>query len=243
MLLMSINYSGCKEGEPTPPLLSPDDNYYPLVENSTTIFKVELLNAVSNYDSIGIHKIFVKGKSTISQTEYNVRHDSLFTNLLNSNGKSYLRKTERGVYSFIDTTGLTGFLPDTIKRLLTIDPEQILFSYPVQIGREWICYAVSLPGLSLIDFRAVMERKENVSFAANGVSQNLESLKIKYTLKLNIIGVDSTLLTQEYSGIGWYANDFGLVKYEGAQEILAAVSSAVYQLSGAFVKIRVSRIE
>lgn len=240
---MSVVYLGCKESEPTPPLLSPDDNYYPLVENSKTTFKVELLNALSTYDSIGAHKVFLSGKNTILQTEYSVRYDSLSTNLLNSNGKSYLRKTERGVYSFIDTTGLTGFLPDTIKRLLTIDPEQILFSYPVQNGREWICYSVSLPGLSLVDFRATMEKKENVSFAANGVPQNLESLKIKYTLKLNIIGVDSSLISQEYSGSGWYANNFGLVKYEGAQEILAAVSSAVYQLSGTFVKIRVSRIE
>ncbi len=242
-ILIAGIFIGCKEAEPTTPLLSTNENYYPIKEGDESNYKVEILNGTSSFDSIGVHKIYYKGKTTKLNTEYQIRFDSLSTNVANANGISYLRSSAKGVYGFADTSGLTLFLPDSIKRLLSIDAEQNLFSLPVQIGREWICYSVSLPFLSIVDFRASMIKKENVDFMVKGVPKNLEALKVNYSLKLNIIGIDSSITSQEFYGTGWFVNEFGMVKYEGAQEILSAVSSAVYQLPGSSVKVRVQRID
>ncbi len=136
---------------------------------------------------------------------------------------SFFRKTDAGIYYYLDTTGFSENLPPEYVSYipyLKIDQEMLLFSTPLQDGKNWPVFKVNLEEgitVTVVDVEAKFLGKENIALNLNSGTITREAAKIEYSFSLiNPI----TQSRQTVTADGWFVADIGASKMGGEQPFI-----------------------
>ncbi|MGE5402509.1 MAG: hypothetical protein ACM3S2_19105 [Ignavibacteriales bacterium] len=145
----------------------------------------------------------------------------------------FFRRTDTGVFFYVDTTGLSKFFPDSIRSQLTlqIDKEIQAFSINLDASYPWPAYKMSIKygallSFTIIDLTAYYQGSETLNLNLTTGQTAKKAEKIKYEFKLSIPDLSNPLTqkTRTFDAFVWYVQDVGMVKFQGNGTILGALS-------------------
>ena len=196
-------------------------NYFPFESGYSFIYDLVITDS-NGVSETGNRFMRFNDSTVVEGTTYQIQQDSFVTASIMRNNSSLLRKSNLGVFSYVDTTGFSSMIPDTLKQYVMIDREVRVLFYPLTLNLLYPVYTVSVNysvgGLNIIDIDARVESEETLSLTLNNVTVQSKAYKIKYTfiIRLGTSVSDETL----YEAFGWVVKDIGFVKWDGDAEVL-----------------------
>lgn len=231
LIFGSIIIAGCSSDSATDPgTPAPVINYFPLSEGTNYKYLVSGDDGSGTQISGSRNMIFM-GTTMIENTEYFNQNDTLTIDTTIANSVSFVRKTDRGTYYFLDTTGLYESIPDSFRSGISLDPEITTLSLPLESGKTWVVFKLLLNIPPIIVNFAPVETNAFYEGSIENFAVNLVSgpviitvEKIRYELKLT---TDITKPPVVYKAYAWYAEDIGIVRWEGNGTVLNALASGL----------------
>jgi hypothetical protein len=190
-------------------------NYFP--NNEGAYYKYNITKTDSAGPVSGTRSVKYSGTSSITGIPYQRLIDSSAYSAVTVVSESYFRKTDAGVYYYLDTTGLAGNIPPQYQQYisqLTIDPEMRLLASPLQ--SSWPVFKILLATASVISVQAT--NLGNESFNNGFVSG--EAVKVGYDVSITI----PLLPAQTFSAFCWFLPDVGAARWTGNATALNALS-------------------
>ena len=227
-----LTYSCSEENSTNPP---GDENlpvYFPGSEG--TFYKYEIIESDSNgIISTGIRNVVYLEDTLINRTRYKLQVDSVQTNLQTSVSASYFRTTATGVFYYVDTTGFTIILPDTLQSSAEIQDEMRAYLFPLSAGTFWPVYRISVELnefiiFNVIDITGKFISDETLILNLVDQTQTVNTKKVEIEFKFQTGEADSVI---SYSAYTWLAEDIGIVKMEGSAIVLNIISGGGLDLS------------
>ena len=225
-------YSCSEENSTNPP---DDDNppvYFP--DSEGTFYKYEIIEKDTNgIISTGIRNVIYLEDTLINSTRYKLQVDSVQTNLQMSVSSSYFRTTETGVFYFVDTTGFTNTLPDSLQSSVEIQDEMRAYLFPLSEGTVWTVYRISIElneflRFNLVDITGKFISDETLILELSDGTQTVNTKNVELVFKLQT-GVADSVIT--FNANTWLAEDIGIVKMEGSAIVLNLISGGGLDLS------------
>ena len=233
LLAVLVFVHSCTEDNSTNP--SDDENpsvYYP--DSEGTFYKYEIIETDTNgIVSTGVRDVVYLEDTLINNTRYKIQIDSTQTNLQFSVSSSYFRTTETGVFYFVDTTGFTNILPDSLQSSVEIQDEMRAYLFPLSEGTLWPVYRISVElneflRFNLVDITGKFISDETLILDISDGTQTVNTKKVEFVFKLQT-GVADSVIT--FNANTWLAEDIGTVKMEGSAIVLNLISGGGLDLS------------
>jgi hypothetical protein len=221
-LLSLVILTGCEEETPNEPPPPDYPDYYPSSIGSTFKYSVTEKDSVGNLIQSGTRNILYSGTYNLNGIEYTTQEDSLDFGSQSSVATYLFRKTETAVFYAVDTSQIAQLIPDTLKQFVTLRDEMQLLFYPLTIGSSWSLYRITAqvqPGIEIkiLDITASFDKSEQLILIWPTGSLSVYTQKVKYTLELySEVGSPP----QTYTAFMWFAENIGLVKFEGNQIVV-----------------------
>jgi hypothetical protein len=231
--LTIILFISCKEEQATNP---PVENIENFPSQAGTQYNYNLTFDTSNQVN-GIRKSRIlsqslgknyNGKVIIYQPQ--VDSVSYQSNVLVDT--SYFRKTSSGVFYFIDTTGISQIVPDTLRSLLTVDTESRILFFPLSLNQTWPVYQIDIkiagvPVFSPLRAYAKVIDTYKLDLVLRNSQKTFNVYKIEYNLDIQF-SPESQIERQ--TAIAHFATGLGFIKWEGQSSVINLVrgSTLVY---------------
>lgn len=206
--------------------------YFPNSEG--TFYKYEIIETDTNgIISTGIRNVVYLEDTLINGTRYKLQIDSIQTNLQLSVSASYFRTTETGVFYFVDTTGFTNTLPDSLQSSVELQDEMRAYLFPLSEGSFWTVYRISIElneflSFNLVDITGKYIFDETLILELSDGIQTFNTKKVGIVLNLQTGAADSVIT---FNANTWLAEDIGIVKMEGSTVVLNLISGGGLNLS------------
>ena len=234
LLLAGLFFTySCSEEHSTNP---PDDEnipvYFPGSEG--TYYKYEIIETDTNgIISTGIRNVVYLEDTLINRTRYKLQVDSVQTNLQLSVSSSYFRTTSTGVFYFVDTTGFTIILPDTLQSSAEIQDEMRAYLFPLSAGTYWPVYRISVElnefiVFNVVDITGKFISDETLILNISDQTQTVNTKKVEIDFKFQTGEADSVI---SFNAHTWLTEDIGIVKMEGSAIVLNLISGGGLDLS------------
>jgi hypothetical protein len=215
---------GCKEASVEPDPVIRFNPFYPLSEGLSLTYSYQYSDSSGNVNgerwvSYGAPEL-KSGTAYISQFDSTSLDGDITTNY------AFTRKTDRGVYYYVDTSGIASLIPDTLKPFASVDRELILFSFPLEEGKYWSAYKLIILNYSIISMEAEYKGITDVVLAGTNTTGQIETHTIDYSLSLTLPDtLMNTAFNAEFEGTMYLADSLGIVKYEGDEILLAFINN------------------
>jgi len=220
-----IIYSCIDDKSTNPGSPADNGNYFPNSEGSS--YKYEITRTDTNGSVIaGNRFITYDGDSLIRRTNYQIQLDTLEIISQKIPFTTFFRTTETGVFYFVDTSGISVLVPDSIRSSVTLHTEMRLFLFPFVPGNSWAVYRVSYDindqfSYNIVDFTAKYFSDEKLKLNLNGISATFNTKKVEYLLTIQL---EPNIPPQNYTAYVWVADNIGILKSEGSAAILGVLS-------------------
>ncbi len=223
----------CTEENSTNP--SDDEDppvYYP--DSEGTFYEYVIIETDTNgVISTGVRNVVYLEDTLINNTRYKLQVDSIQTNLQFSVSSSYFRTTETGVFYFVDTTGFTNTLPDSLQASVEIQDEMRTYLFPLSEGSFWTVYRISIKlneflSFNLVDITGKFITDEILILNISNGTRTVNTKKVEIVLNLQTGATDSVIT---FNANTWLAEDIGIVKMEGSAVVLNLFSGGGLDLS------------
>ena len=206
----------CTSKEPTAPPSGQIPDYFPNSDGTNYLF------TITETDSTGILRtgsryVFYAGDSLINGTSYLFQKDSIRMGTEIEERISNFRKSEAGVFYFIDTSGFAAALPDTLRNRMTLTSEMQTLLLLLAEGSFWQVFKITIdlqPGITFAPYRITANyvKEENVLLHLVGGDLNVAAQKIKYDLEFRL---DPEEPSQKFIAFSWVTDKIGIIKIEG----------------------------
>lgn len=206
----------CTSNEPTAPQSGQVHDYFPNNDGTTYLF------TITESDSTGILQtgsryVIYNSDTLLNGTSYKFQKDSVIMG--NEIGERIynFRKSETGVFYFIDTSGFAAVLPDSLSGRMTITSEMQTLLLLLAEGSFWQVFKVTIalqPGITYAPYRitASFVKTEKVLLHLINGDINVAAQKIKYDLEYRL---DPEEPSQKFTAFSWVADKIGLIKMDG----------------------------
>jgi hypothetical protein len=200
-----------------------DSSYFPA--NEQAYYKYDISRTDSNSSqSTGSRSTYYSGTSVIGGTTYQIQVDSLvLTGQAAIVDSMYFRKSNSGVFYYLDTTGLSTSLPgiDTLIQYITLSNEMRLLLFPLLDNSSWEVFKMNIDYQSILNFNpillsAVYDGKETLDINLTP-PRTVEAVRIKFSISLRF---DPFQPARSYTAYGWIAQGYGFVKWQGNGTII-----------------------
>ncbi|MCH7963045.1 MAG: hypothetical protein IH852_03810 [Bacteroidetes bacterium] len=225
-------YSCTEENSTNPPGEENLPVYFPNSEG--TFYKYEIIQTDTNgVASMGIRDVVYLEDTLINSTRYKLQIDSIQTNLQLSVSSSYFRTTETGVFYFVDTTGFTNTLPDSLQSSVELQDELRAYLFPLSEGTFWTVYRISIEvneflSFNLVNITGKYISDETLILDISDGTQTINTKKVEIVFKLQTGAADSVIT---FNANTWLTEDIGIVKMEGSAVVLSLFSGGGLNLS------------
>jgi hypothetical protein len=235
----------CTEENSTNP--SDDENppvYFP--DSEGTFYKYEIIETDTNgVISTGIRNVVYLEDTLINGTIYKLQIDSIQTNLQLSVSSSYFRTTETGVFYFVDTTGFTNTLPDSLQSSVELQDEMRAYLFPLSGGTFWPVYRISIELnefiiFNLVDITGKFISDETLILELSDGTQTVSTKKVEIIFKLQTGEADSVIM---FNANTWLTEDIGIVKMEGSAVVLSLFGGGGLDLSDTSITVTQNLID
>jgi hypothetical protein len=196
--------------------------YYPGNTGSSFNYSVQI-DSLGGQSSQGERTVSFTGSTTIDNTSYFIQSNSTVLPVSTTNTNSYFRRTDGGVFFFVDTTGLYSYLGSYTA---VIDKELDILSGSLDNNVSWKVFKLNVLSFSIIDLTAYYKGSEGITLNLNSGQVNKSAEKINYIFTLIIpdIGGPIPPKTSSFEATCWFVKDLGLVKSQGNLTIINAIS-------------------
>lgn len=233
-------------------------DYFPDKQGSVFKFKTDsLVITTSEFVNFAEREMLINGTILVKNTEYNILENTTTLNSLK--GYFNYRKTDAAVYFQIVTNNfaesvlqLPDFLAETIS--FEIDEELNALSYPFDAGKNWDAFKLnavvltdSLPiSLTITEIRAEIIGWENITLTINSDNYSEDAVKVGYEIIFRIpdfsdISDFESLINPDeisFNATVWYFRNLGIVKFEGSEIILNAITLGSFNLEDSTSVVR-----
>ena len=206
----------CTSKEPTAPPSMQVPDYFPNSDGTNYHY------TITETDSTGILRtgtryVLYDGDTLINGTSYKFQIDSVKMGTEIVERISNFRKSEIGVFYFIDTSGFAAALPDTLRNRMTVTSEMQTLLLLLAEGSFWQVFKVTIavqPGITYAPYRITANyvKEEIVLLHLVGGDLNVTAKKIKYDLEFRL---DPEEPSQKFTAFSWVADKIGIIKIEG----------------------------
>ena len=147
---------------------------------------------------------------------------------------TYFRKSSTGVFYYIDTTGVSAFIPDSVRNQLSIDTESRLLFLPLTLNQIWPVYEVNftlggVPVYSLIKISAKVIDSYMLTKTFRDSSITRLVNKIRYDLDVQL---SPTSPKETFTAYGYTMDGIGFIKWEGETLVLSLIRGGMLDFSG-----------
>lgn len=222
ILLTLLTAVGCKESTTEPPSDESSTDYFPNSDGNYYYYNV-MASDSSGLVQSGTRKSYFNGDTTLLLTLYQIRVDTFLLNSNQSIINSYFRKSPTGIFNYvdIDTSGLSGLVPDSLRGGISFDSEYRLIYQQLFINQTWPVYKVradlNYTEFDLFTVNAVVISKDTVTFSYRNSTEAKEVYKIKYEAML-ITSLNSPPI--RFEAYALIADGIGIIKWEGDSELI-----------------------
>ncbi len=228
--VLALIAAGCKEAgtqqEPEKFVFN-----YPLSEGVSAEYSVDSIDAMGTVYTAGTRVSHITGQTALYGTPYFYQYDTLYSSDVTTASMSYVRKSDRGVYYFIDTSGINQIIPDSIRIFVITDPEMVFYSYPFEAGRNWSVFKLLIGSNTIVSIAADYKGKEDVALRINDTEKALNAYRIDYTLNVNIPDSSLAFFNRQFKSTFWLADGYGVVKTKGSRVFLSLFSGGVFDIT------------
>jgi hypothetical protein len=227
---------GCKESttESQPDITSAD--FFPNSDGNYYYYNIIVSDSTGSQS--GEKKTFYNGDTTLQQTPYQIVVDTFNINGIQSVNKSFIRKSDSGVFYYmdIDTNAFNSIIPDSLRGAISFDQEYRLLYQPFELFQSWPVYKITVNYMSfqfdvlIIDAKVI--GKDTVALNLNDSTLTKEVFVIRYTVNL------TTDLNQPpviYEVNGFIAEGIGFINWEGDSEVINFLSGSNIYLVNSYV--------
>lgn len=209
---------GCKESTTEPPPNVDSADYFPNSDGNYYYYDV-MVHDSSGLIQSGSRKVYYSGDTLLLLTPYQIRIDSLQLNGDQSILNSYFRKSSSGIFYFLDTTGYSSIVPDSLLSSISFDLEYRILFQPLEIFQTWPVFKVKLTVIQFDVFTidAQVISKNTIDLTLNDSTITKDVFVIRYTAKLI---TDLNKPPSTFSAIGEIAEGIGYIRWEGDSEII-----------------------
>ena len=222
VLLSFLFLAACKEANTNEPQEQNYPDYYPTSIGSTLKYSVTEKDSSGNIIQTGTRNIFFSGNYLYNEINYTTQDDSLDFGSQSSVSTYLVRKSDTGVFYAVDTSQISQLIPDTLKQFVSLRYEMQLLFYPLTTGSSWSLYRITAEiqpnvQIKILDIIASFEGSEQIDLNIDSVRIVYPTKKISYTVEIySEIGSEP----ETFTAYMWYAENIGLVKFEGNQSIV-----------------------
>jgi hypothetical protein len=231
IILSALLISACKKNSITNPPVPQDTGYFPNGDGSRYIYSVVKTESGDTL-SVGTRSTEYSGTSVKNGNTYQVQIDSINIVGASDISLSYFRKTNDTLYYFLDTTGLSAVIPDSLKNYVYLDREMKILFFPVTENKSWSVFRVSavylIFNIPLLTVECSYDGTEAVTLNLNSGDVTENAVKLKYTMTLSI---PNTLSKSTFTAYSWLVEGIGIVKWQGSATILSAFTGGGVNLS------------
>lgn len=223
--LIVFSFISCNKDDSTSPNeeISPSAaSYYPGAAGSTYTYSVKKDNVESGQRVVTFAESSEHGGIYLMQAS-----------VMDTTSISYFRRTDAGIYFFIDTTGLSGFIPDSLSGVvsLSLDQEVTALIKTFNTTKDWTAFKMDVKILTIpynvVTVTAHYEVTENINLNFTSGSVTMEAQKIRYDMKYtvpNLTGGNPEI--RNYTAYVWFVKDVGIAKLEGNATVLNAMGGS-----------------
>jgi hypothetical protein len=234
LIISFVMFNGCNQNSTQPPVNQDNSNYFPNGDGTYYKYSTEVSNA-NGTNTVNINSTTYSGSALLRNTNYQRQIDTVVLGL-NATSISYFRKSSAGTYYFLDTTGISKYIPATYSQALTFSTELQILNTPLSDGLKWQAYKVGVPILqyNFIDVEATYLGKENVTLNLLSGAVTVSAAKMQYIMTLQFPNPNNILGTPAkgtFIAYGWFAADIGPVKWSGNSIVLNSFSGTGINLS------------
>ncbi len=231
IILSALLITSCSKNSITDPPVTKDKGYFPNGDGSRYIYSVVKTDSGGNL-SVGTRSTEYSGTSVKNGNTYQVQTDSINIAGAVDISLSYFRKTNDTLYYFLDTTGLSSAVPDSLRNNIALDREMKILSFSVDENKSWSVFRVSVVylifNIPVLTVESSYDGTEAVTLNLNSGDVTENVVKLKYTMTLSI---PNTLSTSTFTAYAWLVEGIGIVKWQGNATILSAFTGGGVNLS------------
>ena len=231
VITVTVLLSSCTSKEPTAPPSVQVPDYFPKSDGTNYHF------TITETDSTGILRtgtryVLYDGDTLINSTSYKFQKDSIKMGTEIVERISNFRKSEIGVFYFIDTSGFAAALPDTLRNRMTVTSEMQTLLLLLAEGSFWQVFKVTIalqPGFKYAPYKitASYVKEENVLLHLASGDLNITAQKIKYDLEFRL---DPEEPSQRFTAFSWLADKIGIIKIDGNAIVVNTILSGEVNL-------------
>jgi hypothetical protein len=230
IMILGLLVSACNKDNSTNPPVQNYTGYFPDGDGTTYTYSIAKTDS-NGTQTTGTRNTEYSGTEVKNGTTYQVQIDSLNISGLSSVSLSYFRKTNDSLYYFLDTTGLSSSIPDSLQNNISLDKEMKILSFPVNENKTWSVFQLSIKysifNLNVLTVNGAYDGTENITLNLNSGNTNKDAVRLKYTLSIMVPGGPTT----EYNAFAWLVDGIGIVKWQGNAAILDAFAGGGIDLS------------
>ncbi len=223
--------SACNKDNSMNPPVQNDTGYFPNGEGSTYTYSIERTDS-NGTQHAGTRSTEYSGTEIKNGTAYQVQIDSVNISGVSEISLSYFRKTNDTLYYFLDTSGLSSAVPDSLRNNISLDKEMKFLSFPVTENKNWAVFRLSIVysifNIPVLTLGAAYDGTESVTLYLTNGDVTREAVKLKYTLSATL---PNSLSTSTFTAYAWLSEGIGIVKWQGNAAILNVFTGGGLNLS------------
>lgn len=229
--LFFFNYCSDDESTNSPGNSSPPANFFPNGDGTNYTYDIEQVDSIGNIQR-GLRYTLYDGVSTIENTQYQNQFDSLMIESISVTGTTNFRKTGTGVFYFVDTTGISEIVPDSLLSLISLPSESRVVLFPLEAGSFWPVYSVTISNQNInfspLVVNGVFAEKENITINLISGEIKAEATRVEYIFS---IITDINLPPQRLTANAWFVDEIGIVKLEGRSILINLITGGGLEIS------------
>lgn len=221
VLSLIILFFACSDESTNPPVVNYPD-YYPDTDQTNYTYRITEYDSTGTQVGTGLRFVLYNGDVLINNILYKNQIDSISIDTINSSGVSNFRKTNNGVFYYVDTSEVASVIPDSLRNQVTLQQEMRLLLYPLEAGSFWPVYRVTVQLQSGITFTPLridgsFSSQDSLILNLNSGDVSVNAAKVKFDMD---VIQDVNQPPQRYTSYAWFVKDIGMVKMEGNSVVL-----------------------
>lgn len=231
VVFATILFLSCKENQTTTP---PVEDIETFPSKAGTSYSYNVKFGISNPIN-GIRKSRIISQSVSKQfldksVIYQPQIDSILYQGTVLVDTTYFRKSSSGVFYFIDTTGFSQLVPDTLRNLLAIDTESRALFFPLSLNQTWPVYQVDvkiagIPVFSPIKTYAKVVDSYKMDFVSRNSTKTFNVYKIEYNLDIQLSPESQV---ERQTVVAHFAVGLGFIKWDGQSAVTNIVKGTTF---------------
>lgn len=197
--------------------------YYPGAAGSTFTYSVSMDNSNAGQRLVTFTQSTDHGGIYLKQTSVGDTSSSV----------SYFRSTDAGIYFYVDTTGLSSFIPDSLSSVLTLklDQEVTAFIKSFNTTKNWTAFKMDVNILTIpyniVTLSCMHMDTEDITLNLTSGSTVMKAEKVKYDMKYTMPSLTGGQpQVQTFTAYVWFVKDVGMAKLEGNATVLNALGGS-----------------